>query len=246
MKSISIFFWVFSLPLVLGCWLANVPAALGQVTYTVNIDGFSTFQHADTGTVNPYTSPPLAVGSLFDGVGADRTLYLQTDVGHVTQSLDVNSSLFPNFLSLQTAVASTSRMLYDNIGGTEVDLTNLGATHFLFDLQIHDQSGNWVLDVTDGDGDSATYAFTQSAITGPETLAVAFTDFTQTGTMDFDRLTSFQLEIAGDALDYQIGVFGAGTVPEPTTGMLVLLGAGFLLGMRRRVGPIQRSFGVTS
>lgn len=224
----------------LGLWL-SVSASVGQASYTVNIDTFSTSQHVDTGTTNP-ASNDLTVSSLFDSAGAIRTLYLSTSIGDFSQSLDVDSGLFPGFLSLQTAVISTSMLTYNDIGGTggAFDLTTGGATHFLVDLQTHDQSGNWVLDVTDSDGHTATRTLTQSAISSPETLSVAYSSFTDTGAgvTDFDKVTSFQLEIAGDALDYKIGVFGAGTIPEPSTGVISVFGALLLCTQRRRTQEV--------
>ena len=227
--------------LALAFLTAGAANAGAQLTYSVILDDYLTTQHVDTGSSNPSSDTLSNDSALFGGVGADRTLQLETFIsganqGSAGQSLDVD--LFESGrLSLATSasIVSESLISYSNIGdGLGFDLTTGGSDRFLFDIVSTDQSSDWTVSVTDTDGDTATYDFTQGAVNAPLALNAAFVDFTDAGaTTDFDRITDVSFILTATALDFEIERFGIGSIPEPSSALLMFTALPFLLRRKR-------------
>ena len=246
----------------LGIYLAlagNGPGATIVVTefifddfltpYSAPIEGEPALQPRvmEVTRTNPHQ---LVVDSLTTGdtVGATRSTILNIHpiqaAGDLTVFTAAASSDLPPRLSLNAdfLTAGTLKTEYDFSPIGESVNAAVDTTHVIIDLVSTDnRDSGLIVTFTDLDGNTVSKDVTNDLgvdLTTPGKKSFPFAEFAP---IDFTKLTGLTLDWrAGTAYDGEIAIIATGVeleiVPEPSTSLLALIGASWLMLSRRRQG----------
>lgn len=246
-------------PCLRRCALVAAPLLLlarGAVAVPVQYDNFDTPAVPQTyviGMMNP--NPTILQSAAPDMLGGQRDLWIQ--VGGTPQPFSALGTIGGGLFSFGSSEPGATAILqYDGVdlegagtlvnhGGLSNDLTSAGTQFgFLFRFQGLDSgpTANALevkIDVTGPQG-LATYSGVIPDSGTPFQHFIKFSNFSSSGTFDFDEATSIDVTfnpLARQDVDFELEFFGT-NVPEPSTALLAAAGAVTLvgLGLRRRRG----------
>lgn len=221
-------------------------SALANGAFVINIDTFSDgAQSLDfTGTTGIITEPASGLAASILGSERESTFEVSSNPLSTTATLGVANPASA-IIALGPSVSGEATFLYNGtmsagLGG--MDFTVNGGDAIGIDVSSNDQDLTIDIALTDLAGLSASYMGTISGgILAPQTEVYDYALFSTGAGFDWAQIDSIELKfepmLGGDAILAGIGVLdNVPAVPEPSTGLLIMLATVGLSIRRKRTG----------